>query len=239
MRKSLFLAVALLLVAAPAFANTFINGGFEDNGGSFDSWTKGGGTYNGSYSYSGDPGKSAIVSTGTDPYTGGNLNMVYEGSKAARVNNYDWNYHFSTISQTVTNYTDPNIYFAWAAVIEDPGHSEPGHVRVTLKDVTTNQIIYNQYIDYYSHPAGVNWHTYNGWGYTDWNVAQLVTPVLGDTYELTVLASDCGWGGHGGYAYFDGFGAAPPQPSVPEPLTMLLLGSGLVGVIGFGRKFRK
>jgi len=227
------------LCAFPVFADSFVNGGFES--GSFDSWTLGGGSYYGYYTPSGDPGKSAIVTAGTDPRTGGNLNMVYDGTYSARVNNYDYWYHYSTISQTVANYTDQFIYFAFAAVIEDPGHSNPGHVRITLTADNTAEMIYNWYIDYYSHPVDATWHTYGGWGYTDWIVAELdVSEYSGQDLTITVLASDCGAGGHGGYAYFDGFGGEAPtgSPTVPEPSTMILLGSGLLAAFAFARRKR-
>ena len=109
---------------SPVLAASFVNGGFED--GTFNGWTKDGGTYqSGTYYPSADPGKSAIVGTGVDPISG--LNTVYNGSYSARVNNFDNYYHYSTITQTVTNWTDPSIYFAYAAVIEDPGHDYAGN----------------------------------------------------------------------------------------------------------------
>lgn len=239
MKKVLAVLAAASLFATSAWAASFVNGGFET--GDFSGWTKGGGAYYGSYYPSGDPGKSAIVTTGTDPYTGNNLNMVYSGNYSARVNNYDWGYHYSTISQTVTNWTDPNIYFAYAAVLEDPGHAYPGHMRVTLKDETTNTNLYDVYFDYYT--AGTvlgnaQWHHYGNWGYTDWQVVQLDTSaVMGDDLTLTLLASDCAYGGHGGYAYLDGFGAVPP--TVPEPSTVALLGLGLAGIAIAGKRMRK
>lgn len=239
MKKVLVALAAASLFATSAWAASFVNGGFET--GDFSGWTKGGGAYYGSYYPSGDPGKSAIVSTGTDPYTGNNLNMVYSGNYSARVNNYDWGYHYSTISQTVTNWTDPNIYFAYAAVLEDPGHAYPGHMRVTLKDETTNTNLYDVYFDYYTAGSvlgNAEWHHYGYWGYTDWQVVQLDTSaVMGDDLTLTLLASDCAYGGHGGYAYLDGFGAVPP--TVPEPSTVALLGLGLAGIAVARKRMRK
>jgi PEP-CTERM motif len=61
----------------------------------------------------------------------------------------------------------------------------------------------------------------------------------GDSLTLTVLAADCGLGGHGGYAYVDGFSdVRPPDPNVPLPPTVWLLGSGLLGLTGW-RRFKK
>lgn len=239
MKKLLYVA-ALSLLVSPAWADSFVNGGFES--GDFTGWTQDGGRYNwgGSYSYTGDPGKSAVVSAGLDPYTGNNLNMVYSGNYSARVNNYDWNYHFSTISQTVNDWSDTSIYFAYAAVLEDPGHAYAGHMRVSLFDETTGNYLYDTYFDYYTADTvlgAAQWNTYGNWGYTNWQVVQLDTSaVQGHDLTLTLLASDCGAGGHGGYAYLDGFGAAPPPPGVPEPTTMLLFGTGLAGLAAVGRR---
>jgi hypothetical protein len=247
-RKVMLLTLMALFVATAATAD-FTNGGFET--GDFSGWTKNGGSFTGSYSYSGDPGKSAIVTLGNDPIIasgGGTLSMVYNGTYAARVNDGDafytgWGgYHFSTISQSVV-WSDPHIYFAWAAVLQEPGHPhayEP-NFQVILKDETTGTTLYSKFFASDTIPASllksVTASDGYTWKYTDWQVVDLDTSaVMGDTLTLTLLASDCGYGGHSGYAYLDGFGAVVPPVTTPIPGSLLLLGSGLLGLIGIRRR---
>ena len=122
LRKVTSLALMALFVATAASAD-FVNGGFED--GNFTGWTKSGGYFYGGGNYNnwGDPGKSAIVTPGPDPYTNNVLPRVPAGygNYSARVNNYDYDYHYSTLSQTA-NWNTPHMYFAWAAVLEEPGN---------------------------------------------------------------------------------------------------------------------
>lgn len=244
-RKILLLSLILLLVTSPAWAG-FVNGGFESA--DFSGWIKNGGSFDGVYHYTGDPAKSTIVTStsGSDPIVG--INMVYSGNYSARINDGDsyytgWgDYHFSTITQSVV-WNDPNIYFAWAAVLEEPGHPhayEP-NFSVKLTDLTKGVVLYDMFFASDTIPPGLL-HMVGDWKYTDWQVVNLDTSgVMGDTLELTLLASDCGYGGHSGYAYLDGFGAAPPPPGpVPVPTTFLLLGSGLAGLLGYARmRFNK
>lgn len=245
----LMVAALALVLLTPAAWGQFINGGFEN--GDFSGWTKNGGYwYGGSYYWTGDPGKSAIVTPGTDFYTNNALQMVAYGNYAARVNNYDGNYHFSTLSQTVSNWSDPGVYFAWAAVLEEPGNVHPEsdapHFKISLFDNTTNTTLYSKAFNVYNAGStGITWKKgyydgYNQWWYNDWVIASLdASGVQGHTLTLEVLAADCGWGGHGGYAYVDGFGGSPPPPPpppVPVPASIILLGSGLAGLAGFSRR---
>ena len=228
--------VCCLAIGVPAFAGTFVNGGFED--GNFNGWTQGAGYWNGYWPINpGDflPGgiyynigynASAIVTPGPDPIVGNLLNQVYNGSYAARANDWNMNNSVSVISQTVTNYTDPFIYFAWAAVLESShGSTDSDNFTLQLIDETTHTALINLTYDSYNNGSIFNY--YNGWYYTAWQIEQLdVSGLQGHDFTLTLLGSDCPYGGHAGYVYLDGFGGTPPPPGVPEPGTLAMLGSG-------------
>lgn len=235
-----------LAIASPAFAGTFVNGGFED--GTFNGWTQGAGWWYGGWplnptsylpggaSYDISANASAVVGTGPDPIVGTLLNRVYNGSSSARVNDWYNNYSVSVISQTVHNYTDPYIYFAWAAVLESShGPTDSDNFTLKLSDDTAGSVLYS--VSYNSYNNGPIFHPYGYWFYTDWQIQQLdVSALQGHDFTLTLLGSDCPYGGHAGYVYLDGFGSAPPPPTVPEPGTLAMLGSGAIFGAGWLRR---
>lgn len=265
MRKITVSIVVLVAIAilAPATYADFANPGFEQ--GSFNGWTLGGGTWeeypanSGKVSYApiaGGPGKSAIVSgmNTMDSLTNNNLHEVLTGNYAARVNNYDNNYHYSTLSQTVT-WNQDNLYFGWAAVLQEPSnqHSDAAAPNFSLKvmDITKGTMLYQEKFDVYHPPtiSGFQWSNGhsdgNGtWKYSNWVVVHMDTSgVKGDQLALTMSAYDCGWGGHGGYAYLDEFSPTRPIPNLgvttalvdlnptPEPGTLSLLALGGLALI--------
>ena len=259
MKKTQLMVAISLMAAGPAFANTFVNGGFES--GNLNGWTGGGGSWGayGSYAvpialpytggalptasdYIGGTPNNYIMNGGVDPYT--NANRVYSGNYSARLNDNNNNYSVSTLRQSVSNYTDKNIYFAWNAVLQSShGLTNSDYFSLTLKDDTTGATLVNRsYSSAGSIGAGttgVTWTPYatgpygstvfsSGWVVENINLATAGpggTSIVGDSFTLTMLASDCPYGGHFGYAYLDGFGSV--VPTVPEPSTYALLGMGI------------
>jgi hypothetical protein len=244
-------ALAVLAVAAtPAMAG-FINGGFENN--DFSGWTQGGGSRAGSLNplnpadyLPGDGGaRSAIIASGyVDPNIGAALGAtVYGGGFGARIEDTVDGGNASVLRQKVTNYTDSSIFFAWKAVLENGNHedNESAIFQLVLRDITTGINIITRSYNAGAGGGGIdpNFTELNGLFYTpSWQIEALNidAALSGHDFELTVLAADCVFTGHTGYAYIDGFGAKNPgSDPVPEPATFGLMGLGLLG-LGFARR---
>jgi hypothetical protein len=180
------------------------------------------------------------VTPGNDPNVGNLLNRVYSGNYSYRVEDTTYGGYASAITQTVTNWQNNNIFFAWAAVLEgahDTGNAATFILR--LHNDTDNIDIVTRQYNAASGGGGVDQRflTSGIWFYTPWQIEQLDTSAyIGDTLTLSLLAADCQPTGHAGYVYLDGFGAAPPPIGTPEPATMLLLGLGLIGLAGFRKR---
>jgi hypothetical protein len=256
--KKTTLVIALMSIGfiGSAQANSFVNGGFED--GNINGWTNGGGSWSSPYTapvnpvtYNGGSGPYAIMNSGSvDPITG--AATVYNGSHSVRLNDSINNYSVSTLRQSVTNYTDNNIYFQWNAVLESShGLTDSDYFSLTLVDTTKGITIVNR--GYGSAGAigggtsGVTWTAYGNWFSGGWVLesVDLTTAgvggasLVGDDFTLTVLASDCPYGGHAGYVYLDGFApviVTPGPNGVPEPGTLALAGLGLLTAAGLRRR---
>jgi hypothetical protein len=237
--KKLF-ALLLFLPAMMIAGNLFVNGGFET--GDFSAWTQGAGYWGGGPQAPADylPGGSlydmsywqgAITDPGADPIVGALLNQVYAGNHSARINNTYNDNSVGVIKQTVLGYTDPKIYFEWAAVLEEShGADDSDNFTLTVHDDTTGAFIYNTSYSSFSAPG--KFQQDGSWFWTPWQVETLdVSGLSGHDFTLSLLASDCPYGGHAGYVYLDGFGSTVIPPGVPEPGTIVLVVAGLGAIL--------
>jgi len=171
------------------------------------------------------------ITTGTDnDFFATTLSQVRFGSHSAVVNysgsgyngfatNAGDYYRATRISQqdVVTGADrDPDnlfhIRFAWAAVLENPGHpqAQQPYVHVTLRNITKGTVLYSRF--FYSNQTGVAWRSdnvsLNGVLWIDWQNEDLTftdNEVLGDTLRIEASAAGCAQSGHFGHVYLDGF----------------------------------
>lgn len=263
-RRASMLALACvgaLSFASPAFA-IFQNGGFELN--NYSSWLIGGGSnpgLTGAPPFTGaniqingsSPGPATLV-TNIQDARAPTLVLPRLGQITSKLNDENGGSLVTTLRQvdTVTaadiDPSDglPHIRFSFAPVLEDPSHSadDQPYFYVALRRVSDNSLLYEQFA--YSGQAGVNF--LNGpapWKYLEFQDVDITLPAnaVGEQVELTVIASDCSLGAHGGYVYIDGFGssALPPpgggQGGIVQEVPATSLWSVLAmafGLLGFG-----
>lgn len=244
MVKKIGLLIALIVMVSvnPAYA-LFTNGGFET--GNSAGWA-----------ISGD---NSVISSFTPQFnntTGWVSGIPYYDNYSLLLGSGDvgnvWdNYHSSSATQTdAVSQADIDdglhLFLKWGAILEEPtnntSHGDDAQPyfsieilkngsQVYFEDHRANQPGFTKIGTNASGDAGDIWY---GSGITD---IDLSSATLGDQLQINLYVRDCGQGGHGGLVFLDGFGTTNPDIIVPEPATMVLLGSGLIGLAGAA--FRK
>ena len=127
---------------------------------------------------------------------------------------------YTTLSQSVS-LTSGDVLSGWAAF--DYGDYHPYDDNAYVKIYNGDSLLATPWDEFgLDHP-----NYWDGpWTYWEWT-----SPTGGD-YTLVYGVSNALDGINDSYALFDAPGVAP----VPEPATMLLLGSGLIGLASLGRK---
>src|SRR5690606_34524454 len=106
-------------------------------------------------------------------------------------------------------YTDPNIFFAWMAVLEGAHSAEQAAgMKIELRDLTVGDVLISRIYSAEFSAVDNRFQQQGSYYYTPtWQIEQLAigSDRQGNTFSLTVLATDCDPTAHLGYVYLDGF----------------------------------